>query len=286
MTEWGIGPLSHWAIGSLSHLKRREIGDLKFEMRGGMFTGIVEATGTVAELKLSAPLQEEAARGGRSGRVGRAAALTGTVVREEDAGAPAPALQGRLKVRAPGLAGRLAVAGSIAVNGCCLTIVATDEETFSADLSGETLHKTAFAEMKAGAKVNLERPLTAGKEFGGHFVQGHVDGVGRVTRLEPEGENWWLSVRVPEEMWRYVAMKGSIAIDGISLTVAGWREGVVDTAIIPFTYANTNLRGLAAGAAVNIECDMLAKYLERLIEARGGVASRRLTVEELKAQGF
>ena len=214
-----------------------------------MFTGIVEATGTVAQFKMT-----------------------------NDGG--------RLKVHAPELAPQLAVSGSIAVNGCCLTIVAKDEETFSADLSGETLRRTAFGELKTGEIVNLERPMTAGKEFGGHFVQGHVDGVGRVTRLEPEGENWWLSVRVPEEMRRYVAMKGSITIDGISLTVAGWRDGVVDTAIIPFTYANTNVRTLAVGAAVNLESDMLAKYLEGLLEARGGVQSSRLSVEELKAQGF
>ncbi len=234
-----------------------------------MFTGIVEATGTVAQLKLTAD-------GGRAVRSG------------SDAGAPAPALQdgGRLKVRAPDLAPQLAVSGSIAVNGCCLTIVAKDEETFSADLSGETLRRTAFGELKPGAVVNLERPMTAGKEFGGHFVQGPVDGIARVTRLAPEGENWWLSVRVPEEMWRYVAMKGSISIDGISLTVAGWHDGVVDTAIIPFTYANTNLRTLDVGAAVNLECDMLAKYLERLLEARGGEQSSRLTIEGLKAQGF
>ena len=214
-----------------------------------MFTGIIEATGTVAQLKLAAD-------------------------------------GGRLKVCAPKVATQLAIANSIAVSGCCLTVVAKDKESFTADLSGETLRKTAFGEMKPGAMVNLERPMTAGKEFGGHFVQGHVDGVGRVTWLAPEGENWWLSVRVAEEMWRYVAMKGSISIDGISLTVAGWRDGVLDVAIIPYTYANTNVRTLKPGDPVNVECDMLAKYLERLLEARGSAATPRLTIEELKAQGF
>jgi len=230
-----------------------------------MFTGIIEATGTLAQVRLTAG-------GGRRAPSG------------SDAGAPAQALQegGRL----PGLAPQLAIAESIAVNGCCLTIVAKDEGTFSADLSGETLRRTAFGELKPGAMVNLERPMTAGKEFGGHFVQGHVDGVGRVTRLEPEGENWWFSVRVPEEMWRYVAMKGSIAIDGISLTVAGWREGVVDVAIIPYTYENTNVRTLKAGDAVNVECDMLAKYLERLLEARREGAGSGLSVAGLIEQGF
>jgi len=234
-----------------------------------MFTGIIEATGTLAQVRLTAG-------GGRRAPSG------------SDAGAPAPALQegGRLKVRAPGLAPHLAIAGSIAVNGCCLTIVAKDEGTFSADLSGETLRRTAFGELKPGAMVNLERPMTAGKEFGGHFVQGHVDGVGRVTRLEPEGENWWFSVRVPEEMWRYVAMKGSIAIDGISLTVAGWRDGVLDVAIIPYTYENTNVRVLKAGDPVNVECDMLAKYLERLLEARREGAGSGLSVAGLIEQGF
>jgi len=214
-----------------------------------MFTGIIEATGTVASL-------DQTPEGGR------------------------------LRIRAPEVARALAIANSIAVNGCCLTVVAKDKESFSADLSGETLRKTAFGEMKAGAPVNLERPMTAGKEFGGHFVQGHVVGIGRVTRLEPEGENWWLSVRVPEEMWRYVAMKGSISIDGISLTVAGWHDGVLDVAIIPYTYTQTNVRVLAVGDGVNVECDTLAKHLERLLEARGSVRSTRLTIEELKAQGF
>src|SRR5262249_28868724 len=102
---------------------------------------------------------------------------------------------GRVRVRAPEVAAQLAVSASIAVNGCCLTVVERDDQSFAADLSGETLRRTSFAEMREGARVNLERPLTAGKEFGGHFVQGHVDGVGRVTRLAQEGANWWLSVR-------------------------------------------------------------------------------------------
>jgi riboflavin synthase len=113
-----------------------------------------------------------------------------------------------------------------------------------------------------------------------------VDGVGRVARLSPEGDNWWLGVRVPAELERYVAMKGSIAIDGISLTVAGFADGVVEAAIIPFTYANTNLQALAVRDAVNIEVDMLAKYIERLTEARRTPAPSRLTVEQLVKEGF
>jgi riboflavin synthase len=219
-----------------------------------MFTGIVETLGEVAAL-------ERAGDGGR------------------------------LRVRCPEIAPSLAVANSIAVNGCCLTIVERDAESFAADLSGETLRLTAFVELATGKRVNLERPLTAGKEFGGHFVQGHVDGVGRVTRIAATGpadapNSWWLSVRVPEELARYVTVKGSIAVDGISLTVAALNDGVADFAVIPFTFAHTNVRELAVGDAVNLECDVLAKYVERLLEARHESAPSRLTVERLREQGF
>ena len=193
----------------------------------------------------------------------------------------------RLRVDAGPLAATLAVSASIAVNGCCLTVVSLDGDTFAADLSAETLRRTSLGEMKSGARVNLERPLTGGKELGGHFVQGHVDGVGRVTRLAPEGPNWWLGVRVPAEIERYVAMKGSIAIDGISLTVAGVADGVVQAAIIPFTYSHTNLQSLAPGDAVNLEADILAKYVERLLESRRDAGSpATLTVAGLVDQGF
>lgn len=194
---------------------------------------------------------------------------------------------GRLRVRGtPELAENLRVADSIAVNGCCLTVVKLEGEIFDMDLSGETLRRTSFGEMKSGTRVNLEKPLSAGAELGGHFVQGHVDGVGRVTALKPEGENWWLSVRVPDAVARYVAMKGSIALDGISLTIAGWHEGVVDIAIIPYTYDFTNVKNMALGDAVNVEADMLAKYVERLLEAREAATASRLTVEALEKQGF
>jgi riboflavin synthase len=193
---------------------------------------------------------------------------------------------GRLRIRVPQLAPQLAVSASIAVNGCCLTVVECDAETFSADLSGETLRRTSFGELRPGALVNLERSLTAGKEFGGHFVQGHVDGVGRVARLAPEGDNWWLAVRLPEELSRYVAMKGSIALDGISLTVAGWRDGIVESAIILYTYQHTNIARMALGDPVNVECDILAKYVERCLAARGERPVERLSLAELTEQGF
>jgi riboflavin synthase len=181
---------------------------------------------------------------------------------------------------------------SIAVNGCCLTVVDVSEERFAADLSGETLRRTALGEKKPNDPVNLERPLLADTRLGGHFVQGHVDGTGRVTRLEPEGDNWWLSVSVPEDLRRYVAEKGSIAIDGISLTVARWHDGIADFAVIPFTYEHTNVHALAASDSVNIECDILAKYVESLLaeappkSARKSPAASRLTVSKLIDEGF
>src|SRR5215813_7717434 len=128
---------------------------------------------------------------------------------------------GRVTIHAPSIAPSLAISNSIAVNGCCLTVVSLDNGRLSADLSGETIRKTSFGAdgtgLKIGSRVNLEQPLTAGKEFGGHFVLGHVDGVGEVARLTPEGENWWYGVCVPPELARYIVTKGSITIDGISL---------------------------------------------------------------------
>ena len=217
-----------------------------------MFTGIIEAAGKIESLD----------RGEQGGKL-------------------------RVSVAAsPEVASGLKIADSIAVNGCCLTVVEFDGTIFAADLSGETLRRTSFGEKKAGDVVNLERPLAAGARLGGHFVQGHVDGVGRVTRLAPEGENWWLSVRVPENLRRYVAEKGSIAIDGISLTVAAWHDGIVDIAIIPFTYQVTDVKGLVPGDAVNLENDILAKYVESLIQSRATPMPSRLTVAQLIEEGF
>ena len=175
---------------------------------------------------------------------------------------------------------------SIAVNGCCLTVVEFDAYHFSADLSGETLLRTNFGEKRPGNIVNLERPLTASARLGGHFMQGHVDGIGRITHLVPEGDNWWLSVRVPEDLRRYVAEKGSIAIDGISLTVARWHQGIADIAIIPFTYGRTNVHAMSANDAVNIEVDILAKYVESLLKNEKSAVTSRLTVKQLVEEGF
>jgi riboflavin synthase len=223
-----------------------------------LFTGIIEHVGTIASL--------ETKSGGA-----------------------------RLTIHAPSLAPSLAISNSIAVNGCCLTVVALDKEAFSADLSGETLEKTSFGArtggLQQGSRVNLEQPLTAGKEFGGHFVLGHVDGMGHVTRLEPESagsNNWWLGVKVPEDFARYIVPKGSIAIDGISLTVARWNPHtrVAEIAVIPFTYEHTNIRDRKPGDAVNLEGDILGKYVERYLESRNAEATSNITVASLLEQGF
>jgi riboflavin synthase len=196
---------------------------------------------------------------------------------------------GRLCISLEGasaLAAEMKLGDSISVNGCCLTVVECDKDHFSADLSGETLRRTSFGEKKPGNLVNLERPLAANTRLGGHFVQGHVDGIGRVTRLVAEGDNWWLSVRVPEDKRRYVAEKGSIAIDGISLTVARWHEGIADIAIIPFTHAHTNVRAMNPHDAVNIETDILAKYVESLLANHKSSPDSHLTISHLIEEGF
>ena len=215
-----------------------------------MFTGIIEHLGTVHSLRVHAE-------------------------------------GGRLTIHAPSVAAHLTIANSIAVDGCCLTVVQLEGELFSADLSTETLRKTSLGQWHSGTCVNLEQPMTAGKEFGGHFVLGHVDTVGRVTRLDAEGENWWYGVEVPEGFAKYIVPQGSVAIDGISLTVARWNGRVAEIAIIPFTYEHTNIQGKKIGDAVNLEGDVLGKYVERYLEARsGGKTASALSAEQLVSQGF
>lgn len=215
-----------------------------------MFTGIIEHLGTIDALRL--------AGGG-----------------------------GRITVKAPSLAGKLAVSASIAVNGCCLTIVSVDADRFSADLTLETIDKTSFRSLKSGAAVNLEQPLAAGNEFGGHFVLGHVDGVGRVTELTPQGDGWRYGVEAPAEIARYIVPKGSVTIDGVSLTIANWRDRIAEIAVIPFTYEHTNIRDRKPGELVNLEADILGKYIERYLAARETpTASSSLSVENLVKQGF
>jgi riboflavin synthase len=200
---------------------------------------------------------------------------------------------GHITILAPTVAPLLAISNSIAVNGCCLTVVSRDEKRFSADLSGETIRKTSFGadggNLAEGMRVNLEQPLTAGKEFGGHFVLGHVDGIGRVTQLAPQGEGWTLAVQIPDEFVRHVVHKGSITIDGISLTIAMmflFPVPTVGVAVIPYTYEHTNLRDRKPGDAVNLEGDVLGKYVERYLEAREEQPLSSITLPRLIEEGF
>lgn len=153
---------------------------------------------------------------------------------------------------------------SIAVNGACVTAVELGAERFSADLAPETLSRTNLGDLRFGSSVNLERPLRADGRLDGHFVLGHVDGVARILSLDPLGdENWWLKLDIPADLTRYIVEKGSVAVDGISLTVANVSASLISFAVIPHTYRNTSLRSYSPGAKVNIEVDILAKHLEK-----------------------
>ena len=158
------------------------------------------------------------------------------------------------------------VGASIAVNGACLTAVELGPETFSADLAPETLKRTNLGDLKPGSRVNLERPLRANTRLDGHFVLGHVDATAEILSIEGLGhDNWWLRIRVPRELTRYIVSKGSLAVDGISLTVAEVKDDLVGFTIIPHTFEHTTLRTYGTGARVNIEVDILAKHVEKLI---------------------
>ena len=193
----------------------------------------------------------------------------------------------RLVVGAGKVLSDLPIGGSIAINGVCLTAVNVTDDSFAADLSPETLDRSNLGSLEPGARVNLEPPLSPTGRLGGHFVQGHVDGTGELMGLEEAGDgNWWLTIRVPRELLRYLVYKGSIAIDGISLTIAALDGDLIRIAIIPHTYDVTSLCDLRPGAQVNLECDMIAKHVERLMATMNVSPQSRLSVEELKEQGF
>ena len=175
----------------------------------------------------------------------------------------------RLSVRAPLVSSDARIGDSIAVNGCCLTVTAREGEALSFDLLRETLDRTSLRGAQPGTVVNLERALAAHARLGGHFVQGHIDGAAEVLALERVGADHRLEIALPAEFAKYVAYKGSIAIDGISLTVAEVRAASFVVWIIPHTMAGTNLRTRKAGERVNLEFDLLAKYVERIIALRG-----------------
>lgn len=155
---------------------------------------------------------------------------------------------------------------SIAVNGVCLTAVRLEAGSFGADVSPETMQRTNLGDLEMGSIVNLERPVAVGERLSGHIVQGHVDATGEVAALESLVDgNWWWQVRVPRELERYLIHKGSVSIDGISLTIAALEGGVASFAIIPHTYEATNLCRRVVGERVNVEVDLIAKYVEKLL---------------------
>jgi riboflavin synthase len=190
---------------------------------------------------------------------------TGTLISLTDRGGVR-----RITVEAPGIANRLREGDSLAVSGVCLTALDVDPTYFHADLAQETRDRTSLGVLQPGAKVNLELPTAAGSPLGGHIVQGHVDGAGVMTALDPviaatspdynrETTDWTLKVRVPENLRQWMVHKGSVAIEGISLTIASVESDTISIAILPLTYWRTNLHTLAAGTPVNIEADVLVK---------------------------
>lgn len=213
-----------------------------------MFTGLVEEVGTVREV-----IQDGSAR--------------------------------RIVISSKSLVQELKAGDSIAVNGVCLTALDISGDSFAADLAAETVARTSLSRLSGGRPVNLELPTKAGSRLGGHVVQGHVDGVGRLVELQrqPGGDDWRLTIDIPAELARYVVFKGSIAIEGISLTVAKVEGTRVSVAIIPHTYESTNLKSLKPDDPLNLEVDVIAKYAEKMLqgETAGGV-----TAERLMSEGF
>jgi riboflavin synthase len=167
------------------------------------------------------------------------------------------------------LARELTPGDSLAVNGVCLTVTLADTDAVHADVGPETLRVTTLGTLTDASLVNLERPLRADGRLGGHFVQGHVDAVGRIEDVRPDAEFHWLTVHFPASLASFIVQKGSIAVDGISLTVAGLAADRFDVQIVPFTMEHTNLRRARRGDRVNLECDMVGKYVVRAMEAAG-----------------
>ena len=202
-----------------------------------MFTGLIEGVGEIAEVK------------------------------------PTPA-GFRLRVTTA-LASAMQPGDSLAVNGVCLTIVSADAEGIHADVSPETARVTTLGSSRRGVPVNLERPLRADSRLGGHFVQGHVDAMGTIDYLRQEGDSYWLTITYPADLAPFIVRKGSIAVNGISLTVAGADEKRFDVQVIPFTWTHTSLQHSKPGDIVNLECDILGKYVvhavERVAAAKGQV---------------
>ncbi len=192
----------------------------------------------------------------------------------------------RIAIAAEGVPKELAVGNSISVSGVCLTALDIKPGSFCADLAPETWVRTSFSRIHEGALVNLELPMKADGRFGGHIVQGHVDGVGKLISFEriSDSENWWLEIELPDEVEKYTVYKGSLSIEGISLTVAKLGKNRCAIAIIPHTVEMTNLHSLKPNDPVNLEADLIAKYVEKMMQREPAEGS--LTIEQLVEQGF
>ena len=192
----------------------------------------------------------------------------------------------RITISAERTPKELTTGASVAVSGVCLTAVDIRPNSFCADLAPETWIRTSFSRIREGALINLELPMKADGRFGGHIVQGHVDGIGKLIGLEriEDSENWWLQIEIPEDVEKYTVFKGSIAIEGISLTVARLDNRRCTIAIIPHTIERTNLHSLKPGDPVNLEADLIAKYVEKMMKP--DPQERDLTLEDLVEQGF
>jgi riboflavin synthase len=192
----------------------------------------------------------------------------------------------RIRIVAERAPSELKAGDSVAVSGVCLTAVDIGSGSFCADLAPETWTRTSFSRLQKGARVNLELPMKADGRFGGHIVQGHVDGVGKLIAMDriADSENWWLHIDLPSEVERYTVHKGSISIEGISLTVARMEGRRCTIAVIPHTVEMTNLGSLKPGDPLNLEADLIAKYVEKMMKGEAPAGS--LSVEELVRQGF
>ncbi len=175
---------------------------------------------------------------------------------------------------------------SIALNGVCLTVVKINGPILTFDLSAETIKRTTFANVKYGARMNLERAMRLGDRMGGHYVQGHVDCVGTITRITPSGEGYLVEIKLPTEGMRYVIEKGSIAISGISLTVADKLESSITIAVIPHTWDVTSLKELSSGSTVNVEYDIIAKYVENMVLPFNKPGNGNIDEDFLNRHGF
>jgi riboflavin synthase len=191
----------------------------------------------------------------------------------------------KIEILAPSILSDAKIGDSIAVNGVCLTVVTKTNSSFVADLSDETLKLTSLKQLKLGSKVNLERPMQPQARFGGHLVQGHVDGIAKYKGANQVGEGYDVKIEFPFALGKYIVHKGSITVDGISLTVASLTENSFEIAIIPHTWKNTNLSSLSIGDEVNLEVDVIAKYVEKMLNPYL-TPKPEISLDKLKSMGY